>query len=53
MVHGNRVEVESLSLGDSKGEGTSENNDSVDVQTKSANTIPLKLNSFILKHQNL
>ena len=43
MVHGNLVGVESLSLGDSKDKGTSDSNDSVDVQTKSGNTIPLQL----------
>ena len=46
MVHGNLVGVDSLSLEDSRNKGTSDKNDSVDVQTKSANTIPLKLNSL-------
>ena len=46
MVHGNRVEIDSLCLGDNRDEGKSDNNDSADVQTKSVNTIPTKLNSF-------
>ena len=44
MAHGNQIGIDSIGLGNGRNKGRSDKNDSVDVQTKSENTIPLKHN---------